>query len=320
MERGTAAASRRRDLAVAGKTGTAQNSARQGPRLVHRLRARRQAGADRRRRSWSSPSTAPPWPLRRPDAAALPPRSGHRGHDQGQESCWTRRWLRRTPRRGRSSSTPTPPPRGRGTADSTRHSAGDPIDEDADRRPQLLLVSAGAHRCSACSPCTRRARPTCPPAPRACGTASSSGSASAWSRRGSSSTSRRGCSSGWRRRSTASASCCWCWCCWSAPARAPPRAASSWLSIGGHQIGQPSELAKVATVLMLARYPLEPAGAAPLAAGPAGPGHHRRRAVPPGAQAARPGQRDRVRRDRRSPCCSGRASGRGSCSCWPRRC
>jgi rod shape determining protein RodA len=28
----------------------------------------------------------------------------------------------------------------------------------------------------------------------------------------------------------------------------------SWLSIGGHQIGQPSELAKVATVLMLARY------------------------------------------------------------------
>ena len=32
------------------------------------------------------------------------------------------------------------------------------------------------------------------------------------------------------------------------------RAARSWLSIGGHQIGQPSELAKVATVLMLARY------------------------------------------------------------------
>jgi len=28
----------------------------------------------------------------------------------------------------------------------------------------------------------------------------------------------------------------------------------SWLSIGGHQVGQPSELAKVATVLMLARY------------------------------------------------------------------
>ncbi|HEX3275312.1 MAG TPA: rod shape-determining protein RodA [Gemmatimonadales bacterium] len=28
----------------------------------------------------------------------------------------------------------------------------------------------------------------------------------------------------------------------------------SWLSIGGHQIGQPSEFAKVATVLMLARY------------------------------------------------------------------
>ncbi len=27
----------------------------------------------------------------------------------------------------------------------------------------------------------------------------------------------------------------------------------SWLSIGGHRIGQPSELAKVATVLMLAR-------------------------------------------------------------------
>jgi rod shape determining protein RodA len=29
---------------------------------------------------------------------------------------------------------------------------------------------------------------------------------------------------------------------------------SSWLSIGGHKIGQPSELAKVATVLMLARF------------------------------------------------------------------
>jgi rod shape determining protein RodA len=28
----------------------------------------------------------------------------------------------------------------------------------------------------------------------------------------------------------------------------------SWLSVGGHQIGQPAELAKVATVLMLARY------------------------------------------------------------------
>ncbi len=32
------------------------------------------------------------------------------------------------------------------------------------------------------------------------------------------------------------------------------QSSSSWLSIGGHQIGQPSELAKVATVLMLARY------------------------------------------------------------------
>ena len=32
------------------------------------------------------------------------------------------------------------------------------------------------------------------------------------------------------------------------------QSSKSWLSIGGHQIGQPSELAKVATVLMLARY------------------------------------------------------------------
>jgi rod shape determining protein RodA len=32
------------------------------------------------------------------------------------------------------------------------------------------------------------------------------------------------------------------------------QSSNSWLSIGGHQIGQPSELAKVATVLMLARY------------------------------------------------------------------
>jgi rod shape determining protein RodA len=32
------------------------------------------------------------------------------------------------------------------------------------------------------------------------------------------------------------------------------QSSNSWLSIGGHQIGQPSELAKVATVLMLARF------------------------------------------------------------------
>jgi rod shape determining protein RodA len=32
------------------------------------------------------------------------------------------------------------------------------------------------------------------------------------------------------------------------------QSSNSWLSIGGHQIGQPSELAKVATVLMLARH------------------------------------------------------------------
>ena len=32
------------------------------------------------------------------------------------------------------------------------------------------------------------------------------------------------------------------------------QSSNSWLAIGGHQIGQPSELAKVATVLMLARY------------------------------------------------------------------
>ena len=32
------------------------------------------------------------------------------------------------------------------------------------------------------------------------------------------------------------------------------QSSSSWLSVGGHQIGQPSELAKIATVLMLARY------------------------------------------------------------------
>ena len=32
------------------------------------------------------------------------------------------------------------------------------------------------------------------------------------------------------------------------------QSSNSWLSIGGHQIGQPSELAKVATVLMLARW------------------------------------------------------------------
>ena len=72
----------------------------------------------------------------------------------------------------------------------------------------------------------------------------------------------------------------------------------SWLSIGGHQIGQPSELAKVATVLMLARYLSSrkepPRSLRDLLV----PGLIVGRAVPPGAQAARSGQRDRVHRDR----------------------
>ena len=75
--------------------------ARQGPRLVHRLRAGRQAGARRRRRSWSSPSTGRPWrpyvvrALRRyvlgPDTAA---------HDQGEGPA------RRSGRAGRQRAPP----------------------------------------------------------------------------------------------------------------------------------------------------------------------------------------------------------------------
>ena len=111
---------------------------------------------------------------------------------------------------------------------------------------------------------------------------------------------------------------CWCWCCWSAPARAPPQSSNSWLSIGGHQIGQPSELAKVATVLMLARYLSSrrepPRSLRDLLV----PGHHRRRPLSPGAQAARPGQRASCSSGSCSPCCSGPGSGRGSCSCWRR--
>ncbi len=49
VEHGTASASRHADLAVAGKTGHRAEPARQGPRLVHRLRAGRQARAGRRR-------------------------------------------------------------------------------------------------------------------------------------------------------------------------------------------------------------------------------------------------------------------------------
>ena len=69
-----------------------------------------------------------------------------------------------------------------------------------------------------------------------------------------SSTSRSGCSSGWRRRSTGSASSCSCVVLVVGTGAGTAQSSHSWLSIGGHQIGQPSELAKVATVLMLARY------------------------------------------------------------------
>ena len=73
-------------------------------------------------------------------------------------------------------------------------------------------------------------------------------------RAGSSSTCRCGCWSGWRRRCTASAWCCSSSCWSSVPGQARPQSSKSWLAIGGHQIGQPAELAKLAAVLMLARY------------------------------------------------------------------
>ena len=70
---------------------------------------------------------------------------------------------------------------------------------------------------------------------------------------------------------------------------------NSWLAIGGHQIGQPSELAKLGHRADAGAVSLWPEEAPALAAGPGRPSAHRGRAVSAGAQAARSGQRHRVR-------------------------
>ena len=53
---------------------------------------------------------------------------------------------------------------------------------------------------------------------------------------------------------TASACCCWLLVLLFGTGAGTAQGSKSWLSIGGTQIGQPSEFAKVATVLMLARF------------------------------------------------------------------
>ncbi len=152
--------------------------------------------------------------------------------------------------------------------------------------------------------------------PPAYGTGSSSGSGSAWWRVGWCFTSRCVCSSGWHRRSMDSVSHLLGLVLVVGTGAGTAPSSQSWLSVGGHQIGQPSELAKIATVLMLARYLSGRKEPPRSLQRPADPRAHRRRAVPPRAQAARPGQRHRLHRNRLRDAVLG---GRASTTAFPHR-
>ena len=113
VERGTAAASRHSDLAVAGKTGTAQNPhgkdhgwfigfapAEKPELVVGGIMEFAEHG-----------TTVAPYVVRTLRRYILGP--GHRGHDQGEGPAGRDGRARRTPRRVRSSSIPTPRRSGR---------------------------------------------------------------------------------------------------------------------------------------------------------------------------------------------------------------
>jgi len=91
----------------------------------------------------------------------------------------------------------------------------------------------------------------------------------------------------------------------------------SWLAIGGHRFGQPAELAKLAVILMLARW-LATLREPPARCGPDRAWFDRRIALRAGAQAAGPGERDHLQSPFSSSCYSGRVRNR-RCSCSPPR-
>ena len=107
-------------------------------------------------------------------------------------------------------------------------------------------------RCSESQWCTRPGRPTSSRASRRSGTARCSGLRSVSSRH----TARAGPRSAmleWLSPPlyAATSSCCCCSC--SSGRASARRPARSWLQIGGFRIGQPSEIAKIVVVLMLAK-------------------------------------------------------------------
>ena len=256
-------------------TPTWPSPARPAPRRTRTARTTAGSSASPRRRSrsswsagsWSSPSTGRRWrPYVVRDAPALHPRAGHGGHDQGEGPAGRSGRARRTPRPGRSSSIPTRPRPGP-QEDSVRRAGeramrtatldrrllvGEPRPDDV--RPAHALLGRADRRPDArrrrVAPPVRLVRhrhrgrvgrvPHLAPAARV---------ARAGAVRVQHRAARRG-AGGRHGAGTAQSS-------------------HSWLSIGGHQIGQPSELAKVATVLMLARYLSGPEGAAALVPRPA---------------------------------------------------
>src|SRR6185437_9454918 len=224
--------------------------AREGPRLVHRLRAGREAGAGRGRDHGVCGTRHDGGALCHPDAPPIHPRPGHRGRHQGEGAA----------RRGRGRPGHGAPPGGAGPGLRRRPGAGRqrapgrraPVrTATLDRR--LLWVSLGLMLFGLLT--LYSAGQTDVPT-RAAGV---------WYRQffwfG------IGVVVGWGVFHVSLRLLEWL-----APAlygfslvllgivlvvgtgAGTAQSSHSWLSVGGHQIGQPSELAKVATVLMLARY------------------------------------------------------------------
>ena len=312
VERGTAAASRRKDLAVAGKTGTAQNPhgkdhgwfigfapAEKPELIVGGIMEFAEHG-----------TTVAPYVVRvlhryllGPDTAAT---VKVKLLDEGTA-------LDTAPRpvgaRSRLGGGECP---GRLGAASGRAVRAPAVDR------QLLAVSAGLiifglltlYSAGQTDVPTRAAGRLVPPV--LLGRVSGS-----WGR-GSPSTSRRGCWNGSRRRSTASACRCWCWCWWSGPGPAPRRAAIA----GSRSAGTRSD--------SLPSSPRSPPCSCWPATSPAGGSRPASSATCwcPGSSSGRPSSwcssspiwaARSSSSGSPSPCCSGPACGRGCSSCSPRR-
>ena len=255
VERGTAAAQPPADLAVAGKTGTAQNShgkdhgwfigfapADKPELIVGAIMEFAEHG-----------TTVAPYVVQTLRRYLLGPDTV--GHHQDQGRCWTRPRAQDTaPRpveldpdsaRPRAEdSAADVGPRGRAAAGALR---GPAIDR------QLLMVSVGLIAVRPADAVFGGADRRAHPGGGGLAPAVHLGRHRRSWRRGSSSTSLPGCWSGWRPVLYGFSLSCWVVLLVGTGA-GTAESSHSWLSIGGHQIGQPSELAKVATVLMLARY------------------------------------------------------------------